>query len=175
VKHELDRSLEILSRTPATLRALLSGVSPAWSHANEGPDTFSPFDVVGHLIHGEKTDWMVRAHWILEQGESAPFPAFDRFAQARESAGKTLEVLLDEFDALRRRNLDELRSMHLIESQFDLTGRHPSLGSVTLRQLVATWVVHDLDHLGQIARCLARQYRDEVGPWQTYLPILHRK
>lgn len=174
MKHDLARSIEILSRTPAALRALLGGVSESWTMVNYGPETFSPFDVVGHLIHGDRTDWITRARWIQEKGVREAFPPVDRFAQQRESRGKTLAMLLDEFATLRAQNLADLAAMNLDEGALGLVGRHPSLGAVTLRELLATWVVHDLDHTAQIARALAYQYRDEVGPWRAYLPILPR-
>lgn len=172
MKHDLARSIEILSRTPATLRALLGGLSESWTMANYGPETFSPYDVVGHLIHGEKADWITRAHWIEEKGTSEAFPPFDRFAQQRESVGKDMATLLGEFEALRAKSLADLKAMRIDEGTLGLVGRHPTLGAVTMRQLVATWVVHDLDHLAQIARALAFQYKDEVGAWRAYLPIL---
>ena len=172
MKHDLSHSLEILARTPAMLRAMLGGVSETWTHANYGADTFSPFDVVGHLIHGEKTDWIVRSHWILEKGASEPFPDFDRFAQARESRGKALSMLLDEFEGLRAGNLEVLHALRLGTGELDRQGLHPKLGAVTLRQLLATWVVHDLNHIAQIAKALAYQYKDEVGAWRQFLPIL---
>jgi DinB superfamily len=172
MQHDLARSIEILTRTPAVLRALLAGLSDEWALAHYGPDTFSPYDVVGHLIHGERTDWIPRARWIREKGPSVAFPPFDRFAQERESKGKTLATLLDEFEALRAQSLADLEALKLDEGMLGLVGRHPTLGAVTTRQLIATWVVHDLDHLAQIARALAWQYKDEVGPWRAYLPIL---
>ncbi|MBK7642545.1 MAG: DinB family protein [Planctomycetes bacterium] len=172
MKHDLSRSIEILSRTPATLRALLGGVSESWTMANYGPETFSPYDVVGHLIHGERADWITRAHWIEEKGVREPFPPFDRFAQQRESVGKDMATLLGEFEALRAKSLVELAALRIDEGTLGLVGRHPTLGTVTMRELLATWVVHDLDHTAQIARSLAYQYKDEVGPWRAYLPIL---
>lgn len=174
MKHDLARTVEILSRTPATLHALLGNVSEAWTLANCGPETFSPFDVLGHLIHGERADWITRARWIQERGPSEAFPPFDRFAQQRESRGKTTAQLLDEFAVLRAQSLAGLAAMNPDEGALGLVGRHPSLGAVTLRELLATWVVHDLDHLAQIARAMAFQYKDEVGPWRAYLPILPR-
>ncbi len=172
MKHDLARSIEILSRTPATLRAMLGGLPDAWARANYGPETFSPFDVVGHLIHGERTDWITRARWIQEKGVREAFPPFDRFAQQRESLGKTMAMLLDEFTTLRAQSLADLAAMNLDEGALGLVGRHPTLGAVTLRELLATWVVHDLDHTAQIARALAYQYKDEVGAWRAFLPIL---
>lgn len=174
MKHDLTRSREVLARTPAVLRVWLGGVSDAWVRADYGPGTFSPFEVVGHLLHGERADWIVRARWVLERGSQQPFAPFDRFAHRHESAGKSLDDLLDEFESLRASNLDALRELELDEHQLDAVGAHPALGRVTLRQLLATWVVHDLNHLAQIARAMAFQYRDEVGPWREYLPILPR-
>jgi hypothetical protein len=172
VTFSLDRTIALLETTPATLRALLAGLPDFWTRADEGAATFSPYDVVGHLIHGERTDWMVRARVILEQGESRPFDRFDRFAQSRESAGKPLRALLDEFDALRRENLARLAAMHLGPADLERRGMHPVLGSVTLQNLLATWAVHDLTHLHQIARTMAHQYRGEVGPWSVFLGVL---
>jgi len=143
-----------------------------WTHRNYGETTFSPFDVVGHLIHGEKTDWMPRLRIILEHGEDVPFEPFDRFAQSEASRGKTLADLLSEFERLRAENLATLRGLELTPRQLALRGMHPALGSVTAQELIATWVVHDLNHLKQIAKAMAWQYRDDVGPWRAYLPIL---
>lgn len=168
----MDEAVAILSRTPATLDSLLRGLPEGWIGANEGGDTWSPFDVVGHLIQGERTDWMLRTKIILEHGEERAFPTFDRFAQFSASEGKTLENLLDEFAELRRDNLRELAMLKLTNTDLERRGRHPALGVVTLRQLLATWVAHDLDHLMQIARVLARQYADEVGPWRAYLRVI---
>jgi hypothetical protein len=167
-------AISILERTPGTLRALLSGLPDQWTTCNEGPDTFTAFDNVGHLIHGERTDWMARARIILEQGADRRFTPYDRFAQAHESQGKTLAQLLDEFAQLRTANLATLRGWNLSDDQLALEGEHPALGTVTMRQLLSTWVVHDLGHLGQIARVMAKRYRDAVGPWREYLPILDR-
>jgi hypothetical protein len=175
MRHDSDPSRAVLSRTPAVLRALLAGLGPQWTHANDGPDRFSPFDVVGHLIHGERTDWLPRTRWIREKGAREPFPPFDRFAQAHESRGKTLGQLLDEFEGLRGASLGELAALKLTEQDLDAPGMHPTLGAVTLRQLLATWVVHDLNHVAQIARAMAFQYKDEVGPWRAFLPILPRE
>jgi DinB superfamily len=168
----LDEGTAILSRTPATLDALLRGLPAGWLAANEGGATWSPFDVVGHLVHGEQTDWVPRVKILLEHGEARPFDKFNRLAQFTESAGRTLPELLDEFAALRRKNLDELGSLQLTTADLDKRGRHPELGVVSLRQLLSTWVAHDLDHVVQIARVLARQYSDEVGPWRAYLRII---
>ena len=171
----LNDAVAVLERTPTVLRALLSDLPAEWTTCNEGPDTFSAFDNVGHLIHGERTDWIARARIILAQGDDRRFQPFDRFAQQQESAGKTLAQLLDEFTMLRAQNLELLRSWQLSERELALTGEHPELGTVTLVQLVATWVVHDLGHLAQIARVMAKRYAAAVGPWQAYLPILTRK
>lgn len=162
----------ILERTPATFRAMLSGLPDAWLHATEGPDTFSPFENLGHLIHGERTDWMPRIQVILAQGENRRFEPYDRFAQKRESQGKSLDILLDEFGHLRSRNLARLRSLTITDRELALEGEHPSLGTVTLRHLLSTWVAHDLGHIAQTARVMAKQYRDDVGPWRQYLPIM---
>ena len=169
---DLDRSMEILRRTPATLRTLLDGLSDAWVRGTEGPDTFSPFDVVGHLIDGEETDWIPRARIILAQGANLRFEPYDRFRHRARNLGASLESLLGEFAGLRAGNLDVLRSWNLTARQLDLPGEHPSLGRVTLRQLLAAWVVHDLGHVAQVARVMAKQYRDEVGPWVPFLPVL---
>jgi len=168
----LNEAVAILSRTPAVLDALLRGLPDGFIHGNEGGDTWSPFDVVGHLIHGEQTDWVPRAAIIREHGESKPFAKFDRFAQFKASEGRTLASLLDEFAALRQDKLQELAAMNLTDADLDRRGRHPELGVVTLRQLLATWVAHDLDHLMQLSRVLARQYSDEVGPWRAYLRVI---
>ena len=171
---ELSEGIAILERTPATFRALLGGLPAPWITCDEGPDTFSPFDNLGHLIHGERTDWIPRARIILAQGATRRFEPYDRFAQSRESAGKTLAELLDEFTALRAANLATLRSWNLAEAQFSFEGEHPALGTVTLRQLLATWVAHDLGHIAQTTRVMAKRYRDAVGPWREYLPIVNR-
>ena len=168
----LDEAMAVLSRTPATLDALLRGLPDAWINANEGGDTWSAFDVVGHLIHGEETDWIPRARIILQHGASRPFEKFDRLAQFELSAGLTIDTLLDEFAEFRQRSLDELRAFHLSDADLDRPGLHPELGSVTLRQLLATWMAHDLDHVMQISRVLGRQYTDEVGPWKAYLRVI---
>lgn len=171
---ELSRAIEVLERTPATFRALLAGLPEAWTAANEGPDTFTPFDNLGHLIHGERTDWIPRARIILAQGTNRRFEPYDRFAQQRESAGKSVAQLLDELALLRAENLATLRGWKLSERELGLEGEHPSLGLVSLRQLLATWVAHDLGHVAQTARVMAKQYRDAVGPWRAYLPVLDR-
>jgi hypothetical protein len=168
----IDEAVAILSRTPATLDALLRGLPDTWTVANEGGKTWSPFDVVGHLIHGERTDWIPRARIILENGEARPFDTFDRLAQFAVSKDRSLSALLDEFASLRRQNLDELGALELTDDDLERRGTHPDLGVVTLRQLLSTWVAHDLDHVVQISRVLARQYSDEVGPWRAYLRII---
>jgi hypothetical protein len=168
----VDEAVAILSRTPATLDTLLRGLPDGWMAANEGGQTWSPFDVIGHLIHGEKTDWVPRAKIILQHGESRAFDRFDRFAQFAESEGRTLASLLDEFASLREANVRELLSLGVTSADLERRGRHPELGAVTLRQLLATWVAHDLDHVVQVSRVLARQYSDEVGPWRAYLRII---
>ncbi len=168
----MDEAVAILARTPAALDALLRGLPDGWIVAHEGGETWSPFDVIGHLIHGERTDWIPRARIILERGEARAFDKFDRFAQVTVSQGRTLASLLDELAALRQENLRELAALRLTDADLDRRGRHPELGVVTLRQLLATWVAHDLDHVVQISRVLARQYSDEVGPWQAYLRVI---
>jgi hypothetical protein len=174
VNFDLDNGLAILDRTPRVLDALLSDLPAAWTTGNEGVDTWSPFDVVGHLIDGELTDWMGRLHIILRQGASRRFEPFDRFRHISRNKGRTLSELLAEFRQLRERNLGELRSLNLTSAQLQLTGEHPAFGSVTLEQLLSTWVAHDLGHIAQITRVMAKQYRDAVGPWEAYLPVLHR-
>lgn len=172
MKYSLERSYEILDRTPAVLQSLLSGLSDDWIMPNEGPETFSPYDVVGHLIHGEKTDWTVRMKRILEFGNTKAFDKYDRFAQYEESKGKSLQQLLDAFAALRKENMVWFRSLKLTETDLDRKGMHPVLGEVTLRNLLATWVVHDLTHISQITRVMAKQYKTEMGPWPEFFRIL---
>lgn len=167
-----EAGLAVLQRTPSVLDALLRGLPDRLVRANEGEGTWSPFDVVGHLIHGEKTDWIPRAKIILAHGETRPFEQFDRFAQFEESNGRTLEGLLDRFADLRAQSLGELAAMNLSEADLHRRGRHPELGTVTLGQLLATWVAHDLDHVMQIARVMARPYADDVGPWRAYLRVI---
>jgi len=173
MEFNLEDTIALLSHTPAVLNALLRGLPDAWTLANEGENTWSAFDIVGHLIHGERTDWIPRAKMILEFGESRAFTPFDRLAQERESHGKSLSNLLDEFSALREENLRELRSLNLQPRDLRRRGKHPSLGVVTLSQLLAAWTVHDLTHLHQISRVFAHQYRESVGPWSAYLGVLH--
>lgn len=172
-EHNLQHTIALLTRTPAALNALLRDLPEAWIARNEGENTWSAFDVVGHLIHGERTDWMPRARMILQFGNLREFEPFDRWAQARESQGKSLGDLLDEFARLRSENLNELRALNLQEEDLARAGRHPALGAVTLSQLLATWAAHDLTHLHQISRIMAYQYRDTVGPWSAYLGVLH--
>jgi hypothetical protein len=171
---ELDRAVEVLERTPATLRALLSGLSDSWTHTSGEPDAWSPYVIVGHLIHADETDWIPRAEIILRHGESRPFEPFDRFAQLDRFHDQPLDRLLDLFAKLRREKLAELRAMKLGPAQLELRGRHPALGVVTLRQLITTWVVHDLGHIAQATRVMSKHYDDAVGPWKAYLPILTR-
>jgi hypothetical protein len=171
--YQLSDGVAVLERTPAALRALLQGLPERWTSPNEGPDTWSPFDIMGHLIHGERTDWIPRARIILAR-EDRPFDRFDRFAQFRESEGKTLAQLLDEFEAARRENLATLRGWNLGDRELALEGKHPELGVVSLRQLLATWTAHDLNHIHQMTRVMAKQYREAVGPWRQYLAVMDR-
>jgi hypothetical protein len=168
----LDETIAILTRTPATVDALLRGLPESWVRSDEGKDTWSAFDIVGHLIVGERTDWMTRVRAILENGEARPFDPFDRFAQSRESQNKSLEQLLDDLARLRRENLAALQALNLQPEDLSRRGRHPALGVVTLQQLLATWAVHDLTHVHQLSRVMAHQYRDAVGPWSAYLGVL---
>jgi hypothetical protein len=172
MEHNLQYTTSLLARTPAALYALLRGLPEMWTLQNEGEGTWTAFDVVGHLIHGERTDWIPRAKRILEFGESRPFEPFDRWAQARESQGKSLPELLDEFARLRAENLEALRALNLRPEHLALRGQHPALGVVTLSELLATWAAHDLTHLHQIARVMAHQYRDAVGPWTAFLGVM---
>ena len=174
MEFQLDQAEEILRRTPATLSALLRHLPDEWVLSNEGPDSWSPFDVVGHLIHGERTDWLPRAKVILEYGERRAFEPFDRFAMFEESAGKSLDELLDTFERLREESLRELKGIGLTPEMLGRRGLHPELGEVTLGQLLSTWVVHDLSHVGQVARVLAKQYGEAVGPWRDYLSVLSK-
>jgi hypothetical protein len=173
MKYDLDKSIEILQKTPAVLRQLLQGLDGEWLMNNEGPDTFSPFDVLGHLVHGEKTDWTARIKMILDHGETKAFDQFDRFAMYEECKGKTLNDLLDEFDSLRKQNIEWLRSLSLTHTDLDKKGLHPVLGEVTLENLLATWTVHDLTHIAQISRVMAKQYEEAIGPWTEFFRILH--
>lgn len=172
MKYSIERSIEILERTPMVLKELLMDINEDWLMGNEGPETFSPYDVVGHLIHGEKTDWVTRAKIVLEHGTSVPFTPWDRFAQFEESKGKSITTLLVEFTAARNANIAWLRLMNLTEADLDKKGIHPVLGEVTLRNLLSTWVVHDLTHIAQITRVMAKQYKEEIGPWAEFFRIL---
>lgn len=172
MKFDLSKSLEILEKTPGVIRNLLNGLSEDWIINNEGPETFSPYDVVGHLIHGEKTDWPGRIQMILEHGVGKTFIPYDRFAMYEESKGKSLEDLLGEFEIIRKKNIAWLKSLKLGEADFDKRGVHPKFGEVTLRQLLSTWVIHDLTHLSQITRVMAKQYKAEMGPWLEYFRIM---
>ena len=174
MEFELDKGIAVLERTPRVLRAMLSGLPSEWIDATEGPETWSPYVIVGHLIHGERTDWIPRAKIILAQGEQRRFTPFDRFAQFKESEGKSLAQLLDEFEAIRKENVATLESWNLTDVQLGLEGQHPEFGEVSLRQLLATWVAHDLSHIAQAARVMAKQYREAVGPWRAYLPVMDR-
>lgn len=168
----LGEALPLLRRTPDVLRALLRDLPDCWMAASEGPGTWTPFDVVGHLIHGERTDWVPRVEHILRYGESVTFPPFDREAMFNASAGRSLGDLLDAFARLRSENVDRLVALGLTDADLARRGRHPEFGVVTMGQHLATWVAHDLDHLGQIGRVMARQYGDAVGPWRAYLRVL---
>jgi len=172
MEHSLPNTISLLSRTPAALNALLRDLPEMWTLGDEGENTWSPFDVVGHLNHGERTDWMPRAKMILEFGEARAFEPFDRGGHQREVQGKSLGQLLDEFASLRSENLRELRALNLRPEDLERRGRHPALGVVTLSALLATWAAHDLTHLHQISRVMAHQYREAVGPWSVYLGVL---
>lgn len=172
MQFNLEQAIVILSRTPYTLKSMLTELPSEWLFCNEGEKTWAPFDVVGHLIHGEQTDWLPRLRMILEFGESRSFEPFDRFAQMAVSKDRPIAELLDTFERLRSDNLQELRNLHLDAEDLRKTGKHPELGTVTLEELIATWVIHDLDHLVQITRTLAKQYDAAVGPWKAYLKVL---
>jgi hypothetical protein len=170
--HNLEHTIALLSRTPAVLDTLLRDLPDVWTFRNEGGDTWSAFDVVGHLIHGERTDWMPRARLLLKFGDTRAFDPFDRLAQTQESQGKSLGQLLNEFARLRSDNLRELRALDLRPEDLGKRGRHPALGVVTLSELLATWAAHDLTHLHQLSRIMAHQYRAAVGPWNVYLGVM---
>ncbi|HEV7377334.1 MAG TPA: DinB family protein [Pyrinomonadaceae bacterium] len=174
MEFQLDHAKEILRRTPATLNSLLSYIPEEWALSNEGPKSWTPFDVVGHLIHAEKSDWIPRAKVILEYGEKRAFEPFDRYAMFEKSRGKSLGDLLAMFERLRGKSLQELEEMNITPEMLGKQGMHPELGVVTLSQLLSTWVVHDLGHVGQVVRVMAKQYSDAVGAWQAYLPVLRR-
>lgn len=171
MEFDLDQSIDVLRRTPGALREMLQGLAEPWARGTEGPETFSPFDVVGHLIDGEETDWVPRARLILARGD-ARFEPYDRFRHKARNVDRSLASLLDEFARLRAANLDLVRSWHLAAADLDLPGQHPVFGRVTLRQLLAAWVVHDLGHLAQAARVMAKQYKEAVGPWVPFMPVL---
>jgi hypothetical protein len=171
---QLEQAKEILRRTPATLNSLLRNIPEVWALSNEGSESWSPFEVVGHLLHAEEADWIPRARIILDYGEKRTFEPFDRFAMFEKSKGKSLGELLDTFERLRGESLQELEEMNITPEMLLKRGMHPELGAVTLGQLLSTWVVHDLGHIGQIARVMAKQYTEAVGAWRAYLPILSR-
>jgi len=174
MEFHLSKSIEILDRTPKVLTQLLEGLSDEWIYNNEGGESWSPYDIIGHLIHGEKTDWITRTEIILSDGTEKTFAPFDRFAQFEASKGKTISILLEEFQALRQSNLTALKSKNITSNDLKKTGIHPAFGEVTLKNLLACWVAHDLGHLAQISRVMAKQYKEEVGPWLEYLPILSK-
>lgn len=171
---DVTQGIAVLERTPGTLHAMLHDLDTAWLDATEGPDTWSPYYIVGHLVHGERANWVPRARSILSQSASRSLPPYDRFAHLRESSGKSLADLLDDFGRLRAENLARVAAWRLTNAELALDGEHPEFGTVTLRQLLATWVVHDLGHIAQTARVMAKQYRDAIGPWRAYLPIVDR-
>ena len=171
---DLTEGVAVLERTPRVLRHMLDGLPSVWTNADEGPETWSPYVIIGHLIHGERADWIPRARIILAQSGDRRFVPFDRLAQFRESEGKSLAALLDEFASLRAESLRTLAGWRLDDAQLALEGEHPAFGTVTLRQLLATWVAHDLGHIAQTARVMAKQYREAVGPWRAYLPVMDR-
>ena len=172
MRFDLAEAIPILERTPRVVRDLLDGLPEGWIHAAEGPDTWSPFDVVGHLVHGERTDWIPRAEIILNEGERRVFQPFDRFAQFEASRGKSLGELLDSFEELRAGNVARLRMLNPTAADLQRRGRHPEFGPVTLEQHLATWVAHDLSHIGQIVRVMGKAFAAAVGPWRAYLPML---
>lgn len=172
MEQNLRDTIALLERTPAGLNALLRDLPETWTHRNEGENTWSVFDVVGHLVHADRTNWMPRARRILEFGETKAFEPFDRLGQVRESEGKSLGQLLDEFVLLRAENLKELRALNLQPEDLERKGVHPALGVVTLSSLLATWAAHDMTHLHQISRIMAYQYREAVGPWSKFLGVM---
>lgn len=174
MKFDLNNSIEILEKTPNILESYLDGLSNNWLKNNEGENTWSPYDIIGHLIFGEKTDWIIRAKIILSQSEDKMFEPFDRFAQLKENQSKPISALITEFKSLRKSNLKELKSLNITNKDFELKGIHPEFGEVTLEQLISTWVVHDLGHISQILRVMAKQYEMNVGPWKAYLGILNK-
>jgi hypothetical protein len=174
MKFDLQKSIEILEKTPEVLTTMLQGISKDWTHTNEGENTWSPYDVIGHLIVGEKTDWMIRTTIILSTSEDKRFVPFDRFAQLQETQDIPISELLSEFATLRNKNLKELIALQITDQDLMRTGIHPELGEVTLSQLLATWTAHDLGHIAQISRVMAKQYTNEVGPWKKYLTIINQ-
>ncbi|MEO1049738.1 MAG: DinB family protein [Bacteroidota bacterium] len=175
MKFNLAASIDILERTPSVLNTLLSGLSEDWTMHNEGPETWSPYDVMGHLIHGEQTDWIPRTEIILSDSEDKRFTPFDRFAQFEASKGKSLQDLLSEFEHLRGENIAKLKAFNLTEEDLIKTGTHPAFGDITLKDMLSAWTVHDLGHIVQISRVMAKQYIEEVGPWTQYLAVLNPK
>ncbi len=171
--YRIEDAIPILMRTPVVLDSQLRDLPDSWTLQNEGEGTWSPFDIVGHLVHGEKTDWIARVEIVLSDRTDKTFAPFDRFAQEKDSIGKNLNQLLDEFAALRSRNLETLKSLNISESDLSKEGIHPALGPVTLSNLLSTWVAHDLGHIAQINRVMAKQYKDEIGPWKEYLRIVN--
>ena len=174
MEYTVQHGIEILERTPKILESFLKDLSDDWIMCNEGPDTWTAFDIVGHLIHGERTDWTQRLKIILSDDPDKTFTPFDRFAQFESSKGKSMHDLIEEFKKLRSENLNFFKSLKIQQDQFNLKAIHPSLGEVTLKELLASWVAHDLGHIAQISRVMAKQYKDEVGPWNEYLTVLHR-
>ncbi|MEJ2084678.1 MAG: DinB family protein [Acidobacteriota bacterium] len=172
MKFDLTEAVPVLRQTPDTLSSLLVGLPARWVESADDPLRWRPYDIVGHLIHGEKTDWIPRARQILEEGTKRPFEPFDREAMFAANRGRSLETLLEEFRSLRSDNLRTLAAWELTAPDLDREGVHPDFGRVSLGQLLATWVVHDLNHLFQIARVMARDYETEVGPWIEYLAVL---
>lgn len=174
MKFDLQKSIEILERTPLVLTSMLQGISKEWLHTNEGEDTWSPYDVIGHLIVGEKTDWILRTKIILSDIENKQFVPFDRFAQLQAKQDRPISELLTEFTTLREENLTILKSLQITDDDLNRKGTHPELGEATLSELLATWTAHDLGHINQISRVMAKQYKTEVGPWKAYLKIVHQ-
>lgn len=172
MQFDLNKSISVLERTPLVLKSLLNRIASEWTQENEGPDTWSPFDILGHLLHGEKTDWIPRILIILNDNENKTFQPFDMFAHFEESKGKSMNELLLEFELLRNQNLEQLKGLALTKFDLNSKGMHPELGEVTLQQVLAAWVVHDLGHIAQISRVMAKQYKNEVGPWTASLSIL---
>lgn len=173
MNYNLGEAISVLEKTPVVLTAMLDELSQDWTHQNEGKDTWSPFDIIGHLVHGEKTDWMPRLEIVLSTSEEKTFTPYDRFAQFETSKGKSVTSLLTEFRSLRKENLTILRAKKLTEGDLDKQGIHPELGPISLRNMLSAWVVHDLGHIAQISRVMAKQYKEEIGPWTQYLTIVN--